>query len=150
MAIENWWHRGGTRQWKFLYVQMEKSVMHNWCAGHAPTPSWHLCHLSEQCRENPKTRQLQTSLIFTKTSQSSWSAWFGKGTLWDKNGILMGPYIVCRIVIFGVMRVTEKIVLIDYPEAMISFFFAQKAYGFNLSYIAINSTTRRHCYLCVI
>jgi hypothetical protein len=54
----------------------------------------------------------------------------------------MGPYIVCGIVIFGIMRVTEKIVLINYPEPMISFFFAQKAYGFNylnLSYIAINS-----------
>jgi hypothetical protein len=40
------------------------------------------------------------------------------------------------------MRVTEKVILIDYSEHMIPFFFAQKAFGF--SYLHKISIVGRH------
>jgi hypothetical protein len=42
----------------------------------------------------------------------------------DKNGIYVDPYPVCGIVILGIVRVTETVILIHYSEPMISFFFA--------------------------
>ena len=105
MAIENWWHRGGTRQWKYLYVQCTRK-------GSSTTD---VLDIYVTYQSSVETTSNKLSLIFTKTSHP---LRFGKGTLWE------GPYIVCRIVIFGIMRVTEKVFLIDYPEPMISFFFA--------------------------
>ena len=42
--------------------------------------------------------------------------WQNMGVRLDKKGILVGTYFVCRIVILGIMRVTEKVILINYKK----------------------------------
>ena len=44
--------------------------------------------------------------------------------VYTENDSLVDPCLVSRIVIFGIMVVTEEVILIDYSERMISFFFA--------------------------
>jgi hypothetical protein len=44
--------------------------------------------------------------------------------VYTEDDSLVDPYLVSRIVIFGIMVVTEEVILIDYSERMISFVFA--------------------------